>query len=125
MSGEYYMGYTHGTARDAEFRTCTCCGETLPNTNEYFSKAGKGLCAVCKKCNNKKSKEKNKKLKARFDTSYIEYDGEKVCISCGRSLPNSYKYFPVDKTTKSGLRNKCRECTPGYGKFLDDDYRFT
>lgn len=22
------------------------------------------------------------------------------------------------------MRNKCRECTPGYGKFLDDDYVF-
>jgi hypothetical protein len=57
------MGYTHGTASDAEFRTCTCCGGTFPNTNEYFSKSGKGLSAVCKKCANKKNKEKKENLK--------------------------------------------------------------
>lgn len=52
------MGYTHGTASDAEYRTCTCCNETYPNTNEFFPKSGKGLGAVCKECVSRKSKEK-------------------------------------------------------------------
>ena len=57
----------------------------------------------------------------RFTNNNIEYEGNKTCTCCGRSLPNSYKYYPIDKTTKTGLRNKCRECTPKYGHFLDDD----
>lgn len=118
------MGYTHGTPKDAEFRTCTCCGKTYPNTTEYFGQSKQGMDAVCKKCKSKNGKKKRELLKERFPSSYIEYEGEKTCICCGRSLLNSYKYFPVDKTTKTGLRNKCRECTPGYGKFLDDGYVF-
>lgn len=116
------MGYTHGTPKNAEFRTCTCCGETFPNTTEYFSKNNRnGFNSVCKQCSNEKRKHKNEELKKRFTNNNIEYEGNKICVCCGRSLPNSYKYFPIDKTTKTGLRNKCRECSSKNGHFLDDN----
>jgi len=116
------MGYTHGISKDAKFRQCTCCGETYPNTNEYFYKNNRnGLGSICKQCTSKRNREINSELKKRFVNNNIEYDGDKTCICCGRSLPNSYKYFPIDKTTKTGLRNKCRECSTNYGHFLDDD----
>ena len=46
------MGYTHGCAKDEEFRTCTKCGQTLLNTKEYFSWSNKinNTVSVCKKC---------------------------------------------------------------------------
>ena len=117
------MSCTHGTSKDSEFRTCTCCGETFPNTEEYFYKNNKdGLNSVCKSCSSKKNKERNQKMKSRFSTNKIEYEGEKICKKCGRSLPNSYLYFPVDKTTTTGLRNICRECDGKYKHFLTEDY---
>ena len=117
------MGYTHGTSKDSEFRTCTCCNKTFPNTIEYFKKNKNGLNSICKECASKKSKEKNEKLKTRFTDNKIEYEGNKECKKCGRSLPNSYLYFPIDKTSKTGLRNVCRECTPKYSGFLSPDYK--
>lgn len=109
------------TPRDAEFRTCTCCGETFPNTKEYFSKNnGNGLNSVCKSCQSKKNKDKNKKLRSRFSNNKIEYDGNRTCKKCGRYLPNSYRYFPIDKSCKDGLRSICRECKGR--KFLSENF---
>lgn len=109
------------TLNSDEFRTCTNCGNTFPNTNEYFSKNnGKGLNSICKTCQSEKSQERNKKMRARFSTNKIEYDDEKICKKCGRSLPNSYKYFPIDKACVSGLRNICRECDSKSHGFLAD-----
>ena len=106
-----------------EFRTCTKCKKIFPNTHEYFSKNnGDGLNSICKSCQSEKNKERNERMRSRFSTSEIEYEGEKICKKCGRSLPNSYKYFPVDKTCVSGLRNICRECDTRFHGFLPDDY---
>ena len=35
------MGFTHGTSKDAQVRTCTKCNRELPNTNDYFGYAKK------------------------------------------------------------------------------------
>lgn len=117
------MSCEHRTPHDAEYRTCTCCKKTYPNTEEYFGKNnGDGRNSVCKTCVSKKNKEKRELLKQRFASNEIEYGDEKICKKCGRSLPNSYKYFPVDKCCKTGLRNICRECDTKYGGFLSEDY---
>lgn len=116
------MGYTHGVSKDDEFRTCTCCGKTFPNTSEYFYVSGNKYSSICKNCHYIKIKERNDKSKQRFENNCIEYNNEKQCSCCGRYLPNSYKYFPVDKTYESGLRNKCRECDNKYGYFLIDGH---
>ena len=115
------MSTVSRTSSDAEFRTCNCCGKIYPNTREYFNKNNKnGLNSICKECSSKKSKERNEKMRERFNSNQIEYDGEKICKKCGRSLPNSYRYFPIDKACVSGLRNVCRECS---GKnFLPDGF---
>lgn len=111
------------TLNSDEFRTCTKCGKTFPNTNEYFSKNnGNGLNSICKNCQSDKNKERNNKMKFRFNTNKIEYEGNKTCKRCGRSLPNSYRYYPIDKSCVSGLRNVCRECTPKCRGFLDDNF---
>jgi hypothetical protein len=38
------------TTTDAQFKTCTKCGQTLPATPEYFHRRGNGLRPVCKMC---------------------------------------------------------------------------
>lgn len=112
---------TNRTTKNSEFRTCTCCGKIYPNTRDFFNVNNKtGLNSVCKACSSKKNKERNEKLKMRFDNTNIEYDDEKTCKKCGRSLPNSYRFFPIDKTCKTGLRNVCRECNSG--NFLSENY---
>lgn len=111
------------TLNSDEYRTCTKCGKIFPNTNQYFSKNnGNGLNSICKACQSEKTKKRNKEMRSRFDTNKIEYSEEKICKKCGRSLPNSYKYFPIDKACVTGLRNVCRECNPNYHGFLPDDF---
>lgn len=119
------MGYTHGTKKTDEFRICTCCGETFPNTEEYFYKSHGRLKSLCKNCDNTINKKRNDKLKERFDNNIpikLEYEGTKICKKCGRTLPNNYRFFPTDKSCVSGLRNICRECDPKYIKFLSENY---
>ena len=117
------MSKTNRTSKDEKFRTCTSCGKILPNTLEYFSvNNGDGLNSKCKECMKEKSKNKREKYKEKFSSTKIEYDGEKICKKCGRSLPNSYRFFPVDKGCKTGLRNICRECNPKYRHFLSEDF---
>lgn len=109
------------TKNNKEVKACTCCGETFPNTKEYFGIINNGkIGSVCRKCIAIKRKKYNENRKNRFSSNEIEYDGEKICSRCGKSLPNSYRYFPVDKTMSTGLRNVCRECDPKYGHFLID-----
>lgn len=120
------MGYTHGYTLDDKFRICTRCGKKLPNTEEVFGWAKKGvrLQAVCKECRSKIAKEKNEKLKKEKPViNRPSYDYEKECICCHRMLPYDWMHFPTDKTAKYGLRNRCRECTPNYGNFLKEDSR--
>ena len=116
------MSNVKRTPRDAEFRTCTCCGETFPNTKEYFAIVNGGkIGSVCRSCLSIKKKEYNKKRKERFETNEIEYDGEKRCAKCGIMLPNTFRYFPTDKTTSTVLRDICRKCNPKYGHFIAED----
>lgn len=117
------MGNTKVKASD-KYRICNKCGKLLPNTHEFYGKVnGNGTTSICRECISEKAKERNKQLRERFTDSKIQYDNEKICNKCGRSLPNSYLYFPVDKTCKTGLRNVCRECSPKYSGFLNDDYQ--
>lgn len=119
------MGYTHGTGVNDEFRTCTKCNTTFPNTNEYFGWANKTkgrLNAVCKSCTSKINKEKNKKIIESNKDKSLFYDGVKKCKKCGRDLPNNKLYFSIDLACKSGLRNVCRECSPKEAGFLDENY---
>lgn len=51
------------------------------------------------------------------------YEGTKKCICCGRELPNNKLFFPIDLSCVTGLRNKCRECDPKNGRFLEEDYK--
>lgn len=117
------MDYINRTPNSAEYRKCTSCGKILPNTSKYFSvNNNTGLNSKCKKCMSEKNKKRNEELKQRFSSNEIEYEGEKECKKCGRLLPNSYRFFPVDKTCKTGLRNVCRECDQSYKGFLPEYY---
>lgn len=119
------MGYTHGTTMNDEFRTCTQCGETLPNTREYFKWNNKSqiTSAKCKKCCSKNNKERNLRMIEINKNKTLFYDGTKKCKTCGRDLPNNKLYFSIDLTCKSGLRNVCRECSPSEHGFLDLNYK--
>ena len=113
---------------DDEFRICTKCARELPNTVEYFGWAKKDvrLQAVCKECRKQIAKEKNERLKSEKPLiNRPVYDYEKECICCHRMLPYDWMHFPTDKTAKYGLRNRCRECTPNYGRFLEEDSKIS
>ena len=121
------MSYTHGYTLEDEFRVCGCCGKKLPQTEQYFNWAVKNVryTSTCKECNSKKAKERNKYQKELKDSiNRPIYNELKECICCHRKLPYDWMHFPTDKTTKTGLRNKCRECTLKSGKpgkFLSED----
>ena len=120
------MGFTHGTSKDAQVRTCTKCNKGLPNTNEYFGYANKSegrLNSVCKKCVSIYNKQKNEKIIQSNLGKDLFYEGTKQCIKCKRDLPNNKLFFSIDLACKSGLRNKCRECDPKNGRFLEEDYK--
>lgn len=108
---------------EIKYKVCKCCNRILPDTTDYYNKNGKYTRNICKDCISKRTKETYYKNKDKFTDNEIEYSCEKICAVCNRSLPYSYKYFPVDKGKKTGLRNICRECDPKYkGGFLSDDY---
>lgn len=119
------MGYTHGTSVDAEFRTCTCCNKTFPNSIEYFrfDKKKNNYLSQCRECCSKKNKEKRLKKIEENKNKSLFYEGTKKCICCRRDLPNNKLYFVIDLSCVSGLRNKCRECDPKAGRFLEMDYK--
>ena len=119
------MGYTHGTTMNDEFRTCTQCGETFPNTREYFTwnNRSQRTSAKCKKCNSKNNKERRLKMIEINKDKSLFYDGTKTCKTCKRELPNNKLYFPIDLSCKTGLRNVCRECCPSEYGFLKPDYK--
>ena len=120
------MGFTHGTSKDAQVRTCTKCNKKLPNTHEYFGYSNKSkgtLSAVCKECTSILNKQRKEKIIQSNLGKELFYDGTKQCIKCKRDLPNNKLFFPIDLGCKSGLRNKCRECDPKNGRFLKDDYK--
>lgn len=71
------------------------------NTDYFFTKKGTadGFTNKCKECQNYKF------------TKYHELkEGEMFCKKCERILPHDAEHFPIDKTTKTGLRNVCYEC---------------
>jgi hypothetical protein len=94
-----------------ERKICTSCGRNLPsNIDYYFMRLGK-LNNRCKECCGRHFTN---------NLTHIPKEGFQFCKKCDRELPYTFQYFPEDKSTKTGLRNVCRECNPSYGRFLKD-----
>lgn len=96
-------------------KICKECNRELPLNTDYFFKkcdTKDGYTSRCKECLGRKFTNK---------LTHIPKDGYQFCKKCDRELPYTFQYFPEDKTTKTGLRNICRECNPSYGRFLKDD----
>lgn len=119
------MGYTHGTSATDEFRTCTNCKITYPNTTEYYSwsKGKNNTLSICKTCNSEIQKQKRLKIIEQNKNKSLFYEGTRRCKKCNRDLPNNKLYFSIDLACIDGLRNVCRECNPKEAGFLDPDYK--
>lgn len=97
-------------------KICTECKRELPLDSDHFDHkctTKDGFTARCKECVGRKFTD---------HLTHIPKDGYKFCKKCGRELPNTFQYFPGDKSCKNGLRNVCRECDSSYSGFLKDDY---
>ena len=119
------MGYTHGTDKNALTRICTKCNKELPNTSDYFCYADKKsgrLESVCKECKAKITKERSNRKIQENKNKILGTGGFKICISCGKELPDTKQYFSIDLTCNSGLRNVCRCCSSNHKNYLPDNY---
>lgn len=97
------------------FKKCNKCNRVLPaNTDYYYLKKDThdGFNNRCKECMGKKFTDY---------LTHIPKEGHVFCKKCGRELPHTFMYFPVDKSCSTGLRFVCRECNPSYGRFLEED----
>lgn len=67
-----------------ELKRCTKCGETKPNTNEYFaySNKSKGIlrpsCKVCDKKYRENNKDKLKEYNKEYNKEYREHNKDKM-----------------------------------------------
>lgn len=118
--------YLHGHAgkKKAVEKTCRVCGNTFPNTLEFFHKKGKNSTSVlCKSCRNKKASEERK-----LQGILIKKDvfGELKCEICGREedlcVRGQKRTICIDHNHKNGeLRGLlCQHCNTAIGKFNDD-----
>lgn len=88
-------------------KCCKKCGETYPQTLEYFFKDIRnldGLAHVCKKCRGR-----------RFTVGFkaVVQDGKKQCALCRRLLPLNEEHFRYTKHNPSGFHPRCKECCGG------------
>jgi hypothetical protein len=82
------------------------CGKELPATTEFFHrlKGGKfGVASECRRCYNKKQKEKNNPVNTDVNI-------KQSCSDCGEELPATLEYFHRLKGGKFGVENICKEC---------------
>lgn len=100
------------------YKTCKICGETFPNTREYFKRVvscGKDvLTSTCKSCYCKQKREKEWK------------NGKLLCHICGQYFDPSEFAFRCNKfrDNKDGRCRKCRtEQTKRRRKQLDSKER--
>jgi hypothetical protein len=98
------------------YKKCNECGRILPADSDHFFlkyDTKDGFIQKCKEC-------KGKKFTDHF--TKISKEGYKFCIKCGKELPSTAQYFPLDEACKKdGLRNVCRCCGKD-GHYMDDNY---
>jgi len=89
-------------------KVCTSCGESLPETEEFFYKAKPGqLRARCKKCQLKLRKEQRIAENERRESAIIDGD-KKKCRECGKV--KAITDFPRSPLSRDGRRYICRSC---------------
>lgn len=105
------------------FKICTKCGKSLPETTEYFCKRWRGkngFNSICKSCRNKS--------RIKYEIESYDKDKIKICSKCNKEFPATPEYFHKNCYSRDGLHSECKECSLGYEFFNrpipKDGYKF-
>ncbi len=93
-------------------RKCNECQQEKIRTEEFWSKNSRsadGLSYICKVCNREISKQHRLKQKIKNENiDNILNEGKKICNVC--KCEKEIDDFSIERSLKSGRRNRCKEC---------------
>jgi hypothetical protein len=101
-------------------KLCSNCKETKPRSE--FGKNRKspdGINYACKACHKVRNKAKSAKTKLALEANPNLIPATKVCRSCKEEKASSE--FSKNRSSKDGLRNKCKACDSAYLELHKDE----
>lgn len=93
---------------------CIKCEQWKPKSVDFFRvRKGQfmGRCIDCERIDKEKRRRERGVKPAKRS---VIADGFMRCSNCGISKPATREYFALNRTAKSGLSSKCRECRKQY-----------
>jgi hypothetical protein len=93
-------------------KACTVCGNSYPQTPEFWYKGRGTLFARCKPCVRAAERRTEAKYRARnHELGDAVYDGsDERCYKCGSVYPRDRKYFRKSAQRRDGLQPTCNAC---------------
>ena len=92
-------------------KVCSKCGKGKGYSEFHVDRYKlSGRCSCCKEC----AKDIRRKKHPPAKPLVIPQEGYKFCTGCGEEKP--FKDFSKDRSTKTGLRSKCRDCLSWFDK---------
>lgn len=92
-------------------KTCSSCKRILAVSNFYKQRKHKdGLMYECKACHYEAKKRRY--LNGKAEREKMEFEGDRVCSKCDRTLSVSHFYKSIEN--KEGLKTHCKTCQKAY-----------